>query len=45
MAEACVQVIEAQAMYDGGYCNSTGIARAVTVRGLIPEMKKRGCTV
>jgi argininosuccinate synthase len=32
-------------MYDGGYWNSTGIARAVTVRGLIPEMKKRGCTV
>ncbi|MDD4019238.1 MAG: argininosuccinate synthase [Kiritimatiellae bacterium] len=45
MAEACFQVIEAQAMYDGGYWNSTGIARAVTVRGLIPEMKKRGCTV
>jgi argininosuccinate synthase len=45
MAEACFQVIEAQAMYDGGYWNSTGIARAVTVRGLIPEMKKHGCTV
>jgi len=45
MAEACFQVIGAQAMYDGGYWNSTGIARAVTVRGLIPEMKKRGCTV
>ena len=27
MAEACFQVIEAQAMYDGGYWNSTGIAR------------------
>jgi argininosuccinate synthase len=45
MAEACFQVVEAQAMYDGGYWNSTGIARAVTVRGLIAEMKKRGCTV
>ena len=45
MAEACFQVIEAQAMYDGGYWNSTGIARAVTVRGLLPEMKKRKCTV
>ena len=44
MAEACFQVIEAQAMYDGGYWNSTGIARAVTVRGLLPEMKKRKCT-
>jgi len=45
MAEACFEVLEAQAMYDGGYWNSTGIARAVTVRGLLPEMQKRGCTV
>jgi len=45
MAEACFDVLRAQAMYDGGYWNSTGIARAVTVRGLIPEMKKRGCAV
>lgn len=45
MAEACFEVIEAQAMYDGGYWNSTGIARAVTVRGLLPAMRKRGCTV
>lgn len=45
MAKACADVIKAQAMYDGGYWNSTGIARAVTVRGLIPEMKKKGCTV
>jgi argininosuccinate synthase len=45
MAGACFDVIRAQAMYDGGYWNSTGIARAVTVRGLLPAMKKRGCTV
>ncbi len=45
MAEACFEALEAQAMYDGGYWNSTGIARAVTVRGLIPELKKRGCNV
>jgi argininosuccinate synthase len=45
MAEACFRMIEAQAMYDGGYWNSTGIARAVTVKGLLPEMKKRGCSV
>ena len=45
MAEACFAVLEAQAMYDGGYWNTTGIARAVTVRGLLPEMTKRGCTV
>ena len=45
MAEACFEVVKTQAMYDGGYWNSTGIARAVTVRGLIPAMKKHGCTV
>lgn len=45
MADACFEMIKAQAMYDGGYWNSTGIARAVTVRGLIPVMKKQGRTV
>lgn len=45
MAEGCFDIIRAQATYDGGYWNSTGLARAITVRGLIPEMKKRGCTV
>ncbi|MGQ9661023.1 MAG: argininosuccinate synthase [Kiritimatiellia bacterium] len=45
MADACFTVIKAQATYDGGYWNTTGIARAVTVHGLLPEMKKRGCTV
>ncbi len=45
MAEACFEVIVAQAMYDGGYWNSTGIARAVTVRGLVAAMQAQGCTV
>lgn len=45
MARACIEVLRAQAMYDGGYWNSTGMARAVTVRGLLPEMQRRGCTV
>jgi len=45
MAEACFGMLKAQAMYDGGYWNSTGLARAVTVRGLVPAMQERGCTV
>lgn len=45
MADACFEVIKANASYDGGYWNTTGIARAVTVRGLIPEMKKRGVNI
>ncbi|MDA0578680.1 MAG: argininosuccinate synthase [Verrucomicrobia bacterium] len=45
MADACFDMIRAQAQYDGGYWNSTGLARAVTVRGLLAEMRRRGCTV
>ncbi len=45
MAKACLMMVRAQAMYDGGYWNTTGIARAVTVKGLIKAMKKHGCTV
>ena len=45
MANACLDTIMAQATYDGGYWNTTGLARAVTVKGLIPEMRKHGCTV
>ncbi|MGC6419400.1 MAG: argininosuccinate synthase [Bradymonadia bacterium] len=45
MAEACFLVLKAQATYDGGYWNTTGIARAVTVTGLLAAMKARGCTV
>jgi len=45
MAAACLMMVRAQAMYDGGYWNTTGIARAITVKGLIKAMQKRGCTV
>ena len=45
MANACLDSIIAQAKYDGGYWNTTGLARAITVKGLIPEMQKHGCTV
>lgn len=45
MAEACFDVIRCQATYDGGYWNTTGIARAVTVRGLLHALQESGCTV
>lgn len=45
MAEICSEALKAQAMYDGGYWNSTGLGRAITVRGLLPVMRKHGCTV
>ena len=43
MAEKCFELIKSQACYDGGYWNTTGIARAVTVKGLLKEMKKYSC--
>ncbi|MEC8024018.1 MAG: argininosuccinate synthase [Myxococcota bacterium] len=45
MAEACFLVLKSLAQYDGGYWNTTGIARAVTVKGLVEVMKEHGCTV
>ena len=44
IAEEALRTVKAQATYDGGYWNSTGLGRAVTVKGLIGEMKKRGVT-
>ncbi len=45
MAKAAMLVVKAQARYDGGYWNTTGIARAVTVHGLLDAMRAEGCTV
>merc|ERR1719482_2596061 len=45
IAEGAFEAIACQAMYDGGYWQSTGIGRYVTVRGLLTEMKKHGATV
>lgn len=45
MAKAAMLVVKSLARYDGGYWNTTGIARAVTVHGLLEAMKAEGCTV
>jgi len=45
MAEGAYTVLRCQARYDGGYWNTTGIARAVTVKGLLGAMRAEGCTV
>lgn len=45
MAEMCLDVVLAGASYDGGYWNTTGIGRAVTVRGLVRAMQERGIQV
>ncbi len=42
LAEAGLKVIQSQARYEGGYWNTTGIARPVTVRAILPELERRG---
>ena len=45
LAEAGLKVIQAQARYEGGYWNTTGIARPVTVQAILPELESRGIDV
>ncbi len=45
MAEMCLETIKTNAVYDGGYWNTTGIARVVTVKGIVNAMKAEGCNV
>lgn len=41
MAKAGILLVQTGAKYEGGYWNTTGIARHVTVKGLLKEMEKR----
>jgi len=46
--EICVaglQLVQAQARYEGGYWNTTGIARHVVVQGMVPAMQERGIAI
>jgi argininosuccinate synthase len=45
ICRAGLQVIQASARYEGGYWNTTGIARHVVVRGMVPELRRRGIGV
>ena len=45
LARAGIKVIQSQAKYEGGYWNTTGIARHVTVEALLPEMEKRSINI
>ena len=42
LAEAGLKVIQAQARYEGGYWNTSGVARPVTVAMVLPELQARG---
>ncbi|MBF1999211.1 MAG: argininosuccinate synthase [Synechococcales cyanobacterium C42_A2020_086] len=45
IAEAGMQVIQAQACYEGRYWNTTGIARCVLTKAMIEQMQQRGLTI
>ena len=45
LARAGLEIMQCQARYEGGYWNTTGIARHVTVQALLPEVQRRGITV
>ena len=42
IAQAGFQLVQSGARYEGGYWNTTGIARHVVVAGMVPEMQRRG---
>ena len=39
LADAGLKVLQAQARYEGGYWNTTGIARPVTIAAILPELQ------
>ena len=45
LAETAITMLISGARYEGGYWNTTGIARHVTTRGLLQEMKKHNVDV
>ena len=45
LAEAGLKVVQAQARYEGGYWNTTGIARPITIAAVLPHLKSRGIGV
>src|ERR1043165_5475361 len=45
IAEAGLDIIQAQAYYEGRYWNTTGIGRHVIVSGMVPEMRKRNISI
>ncbi len=45
LALAGLKVIQSQARYEGGYWNTTGIARPVTVAAILPQLQSRGIDV
>ena len=45
LAAAGLKVLQSQARYEGGYWNTTGIARPITVRAILPRIEDEGIGV
>ena len=45
LAEAGLKVLQSQARYEGGYWNTTGIARPITVRAILARIESEGAGV
>ena len=45
ICRAGIQLIQAQARYEGGYWNTTGIARHVVVQSMVPQMQQRNIRI
>lgn len=45
IAEAGIKIIQSHATYEGRYWNTTGIARHVTVQGMLAAMQARGLSI
>ena len=45
IAEEGLETIQAQAYYEARYWNTTAIGRHVIVRGMVPELQKRGIDI
>ncbi|NKB72830.1 MAG: argininosuccinate synthase [Candidatus Latescibacteria bacterium] len=45
ICRAGIQLVQAQARYEGGYWNTTGIGRHVVVEAMVPQMQQRGIYV
>ena len=41
LPKAGIKLIQTQSKYEGGYWNTTGIARHITVHAILPELRKR----
>ena len=42
ISRAGIQLVQAQARYEGGYWNTTGLARHVVIESMVPIMQERG---